>query len=382
VSEARPDPSRRFLREALRLAARGRPSPNPMVGAVLVRGGRVVGRGYHARAGEPHAEIVALAEAEGRARGARLYVNLEPCCHFGRTPPCTDAIIGAGVREVYACMRDPDPRVRGRGFRALRAAGIRVRVGLLAAEARRLNGRFVRRARTGLPFVTLKAGMSLDGRIATRAGESKWITSRAARREARALRAEHDAVVVGVNTVLADDPRLAAPRPPGPRRDSSRPAQPARVVLDGSLRTPPGARVVRDRGGETVIMARRGAPAARRRDLERAGALVLELPARNGRLPLRRALAALGRRGIMSVLIEGGGEVLGSALDERIGDRIVLYVAGRVIGGREGRPAFGGRGAARLRDAVRLRGLRVRETGGDLVLDGVPVYRGMRREGG
>jgi diaminohydroxyphosphoribosylaminopyrimidine deaminase/5-amino-6-(5-phosphoribosylamino)uracil reductase len=191
-----------------------------MVGAVVVRGDRIVGRGFHARAGEPHAEILALAEAKHRAIGARLYVNLEPCCHFGRTPPCTDAIVSAGVREVIACMRDPDPRVNGRGFRALRAAGIKVRVGVLAAEARCLNARFVRWALTGLPFVTLKAGMSLDGRIATRTGESKWITSPAARAEARALRSEHDAVLVGVNTVLADDPRLI--ENPAQREDPAR----------------------------------------------------------------------------------------------------------------------------------------------------------------
>lgn len=373
------DSSRRFLREALRLAAAGRTSPNPMVGAVLVRGNRIVGRGYHARAGEPHAEIIALAEAGRRARGARLYVNLEPCCHFGRTPPCTDAIVSAGVGEVIACMRDPDPRVNGRGFRALRAAGVKVSVGALANEARRLNATFVRWARSGLPFVTLKAGMSLDGRIATRTGESKWITSPAARAEARALRGEHDAVLVGVNTVLADDPRLTAARRSGRGRTAERRCAPVRVVLDSTLRTPPGAKVLAAGGGETVILTRRDAPLRRRNRLERAGALVLDVPAKEGRLSLRRALADLGRRGIASVLIEGGGEVLGSALDEKIGDRMVLYVAAVVIGGRQGRPAFSGRGVARLSDAMRLRGLTVRDIRGGLVFDGMPVFPGVRR---
>jgi diaminohydroxyphosphoribosylaminopyrimidine deaminase/5-amino-6-(5-phosphoribosylamino)uracil reductase len=376
-SGGNPDASRRFLREALRLAAAGRTSPNPMVGAVLVCGSRIVGRGYHARAGEPHAEIVALAEAGRRARGARLYVNLEPCCHFGRTPPCTDAIVSAGVGEVIACMRDPDPRVNGRGFRALRAAGVKVRVGALASEARRLNAAFVRWARSGLPFVTLKAGMSLDGRIATRTGESKWITSPAARAEARALRGVHDAVLVGVNTVLADDPRLTAARRSG--RTAERRCAPVRVVLDSTLRTPPGAKVLAAAGGETVILTRRDAPVRRRKRLERGGALVLDVPAKDGRLSLRRALAVLARRGIVSVLIEGGGEVLGSALDEKIGDRMVLYVAGVVIGGRQGRAAFGGRGVARLNDAMRLRGLTVRHIGSDLVVDGMPVFPGVRR---
>lgn len=350
-----------------------------MVGAVVVRRNRIVGRGYHARAGEPHAEVVALAAAGRRARGARLYVNLEPCCHFGRTPPCTDAIISAGVREVIACMRDPDPRVNGRGFRALRAAGIGVRVGALASEARRLNAAFVRWTGSGLPFVTLKAGMSLDGRIATRAGESKWITSAAARAAARALRAEHDAVLVGVNTVLADNPRLTAAGRSRRGRMATLPPAPARIVLDSRLRTPPGARVVAAAGGETVILTRRDAPLRRRRRLEMAGALVIDVPARNGRLSLRPALAELGRRGILSVLIEGGGEVLGSALDEKIGDRVVLYVAGMVIGGRRGRPAFGGRGVARLSQAMRVRDLTVSDLGSDLVIDGMPVFPGLRR---
>jgi diaminohydroxyphosphoribosylaminopyrimidine deaminase/5-amino-6-(5-phosphoribosylamino)uracil reductase len=276
-------------------------------------------------------------------------------------------------------MRDPDPRVNGRGFRALRAAGVRVRVGALASEARRLNAAFVRWARSGLPFVTLKAGMSLDGRIATRTGESKWITSPAARAEARALRGEHDAVLVGVNTVLADDPRLTAARRSGRGRTTERRCAPVRVVLDSTLRTPPGAKVLAAAGGETVILTRRDAPVRRRKRLERGGALVLDVPAKGGRLSLRRALAVLARRGIVSVLIEGGGEVLGSALDEKIGDRMVLYVAGVVIGGRQGRAAFGGCGVARLNDAMRLRGLTVRHIGSDLVVDGMPVFPGVRR---
>src|SRR3989449_11344105 len=344
---------RRHLRLALALAARGagQTSPNPMVGAVVVRGGRVVGRGFHTRAGAPHAEAVALAQAGRRARGAILYVNLEPCCHFGRTPPCVDTLIGAGVRRVVACMRDPDPRVRGRGFRALRAAGVRVRVGVLLREAGVLNAEFVRRLAAARPFVTLKAGMSLDGRIATRSGESKWITSQRAGAAGRELRCAHDAVMVGVNTVLRDDPRLtAAPA----RREGAgtmlRPL-PARVVLDGRLRTPPGARLLRAAGGQPIIVTLPGAPARRRRRLERAGALVLEVAGRDGRISVGGALRELGRRGISSVLIEGGSELLGSALDERLGDRLVVFVAARPTrgGGRIARGAVPGAPALRQR---------------------------------
>ena len=363
---------------ALGLAARGegQTAPNPMVGAVLVRGGRVVGRGYHTRAGAPHAEAVALAQAGPRARGATLYVNLEPCCHFGRTPPCVDAILAAGVERVVASLEDPDPRVRGKGFRALRAAGTRVTVGPLAREARRLNESFLKRAVAGRPFVTLKAGMSLDGRIATRTGESKWITSVAARAAARQLRREHEAVLVGVNTVLRDNPRLTVRsrgNGSGPRAATSG-GQPVRVVLDARLRTPPGARVLVDGAGPVIIVTLPRAPRARRLRLEEAGALVVEVAGRNGRVGLDGALRELGRRGISSVLVEGGSEVLGSILDGRIGDRLVLFVAGRVLGGRGALPVFGGRGAARLKDAPRLRQVRVRPIGRDLRIDGRLVF--------
>ncbi len=366
-----------FVRRALRLASRGegQTSPNPMVGAVVVRGGRVVGTGYHTRAGAPHAEVVALERAGARARGARLYVNLEPCCHFGRTPPCTDAIVAAGVREVIACMRDPDPRVSGKGFRALRAAGVRVRVGALQSEARRLNEAFLRFAATGVPYVTLKAGMSLDGRIATRSGASRWITSARARAAARALRGRHDAVLVGVNTVLADDPRLAA-RGPASRGNgpAGRARGPVRVVLDARLRTPPRARLLRAAGGEAIILTQPGAPRARRRRLERAGALVVEVPGRDDRVDPARALRELGRRGVSSVLVEGGSEVLGAFLDGRLGDRLVLFVAGRILGGRRALPAFGGTGAGRLGEAARIRNVSVRPLAGDWVIEGRLSY--------
>jgi diaminohydroxyphosphoribosylaminopyrimidine deaminase/5-amino-6-(5-phosphoribosylamino)uracil reductase len=346
-----------------------------MVGAVVVRGRAVIGEGYHIRAGAPHAEAVALEQAGTRARGARLYVNLEPCCHHGRTPPCTDAILAAGVAEVVACMRDPDPRVNGRGFRILRAAGVRVRVGSLRNDAERLNEAFLRFQRTGRPFVTLKAGMSLDGRIATRGGESQWITSQAARVAARRLRLEHDAVLVGVGTVLADDPALAGRNQNG-RRGTGR--EPVRVVLDSRLRTPTSARLFRCAGGPILLIARRGAPAARRRRLERAGAIVVEVGAQRGRVGLAQALRELGRRGLATVLIEGGGEVLGAALDAGIGDRAALFVAPRLLGGARAKPAFGGLGAGRLREAASLLGARQRRVGDDWIVE-ARLRHGRRR---
>lgn len=368
---------RRFLRLALALAARGagQTDPNPMVGAVLVRDGRVVGRGYHTRAGAPHAEAVALGQAGERSRGAVLYVNLEPCCHFGRTPPCVDAIVASGVRRVVACMRDPDPRVRGRGFRALRAAGVQVRVGALAREAGILNQPFVRRIGAGRPLVTLKAGMSLDGRIATRAGESKWVTSAQARAAARELRRRHDAVLVGVNTVLRDDPRLTARASPGALGVRAG-GGPVRVVLDARLRTPPRSRLLRDGGPQVIIVTLRSAPAERRRRLQAMGALVLDVPGRSGHVSVDSTVRELGRRGISSVLVEGGSEVLGAMLDARLADRLVLFVAGRVLGGRAALPVFGGRGVGRLRDAARLEGMTVRPVGRDFRIEGSLTFPG------
>jgi diaminohydroxyphosphoribosylaminopyrimidine deaminase/5-amino-6-(5-phosphoribosylamino)uracil reductase len=358
---------RTYLERALALAARGRgrTRPNPMVGALVVRDGRIVGRGWHTRAGAPHAEVAALLQAGERARGARLYVNLEPCCHFGRTPPCTDAILAAGVTEVIACMRDPDPRVNGRGFARLRRAGVSVRSGLMRREAEALNEAFLRAQRRGLPLVTLKAGMSLDGRIATACGRSRWITSAAARDAARRLRARHDAVLVGIGTLLADDPLLSA-NGHTPREASG----PVRVVLDSRLRTPPRARVLRSEGGPVVVLTRRGAPEARRLRLERAGALVIEVPGKGPRVDLRGALRALAGRGISSVLIEGGGEVLGAALDAAVGERVALYVAPRLLGGASARPAFAGRGALRPEGAARLRDVSVKRIDRDFLIEG------------
>jgi diaminohydroxyphosphoribosylaminopyrimidine deaminase / 5-amino-6-(5-phosphoribosylamino)uracil reductase len=339
------------MRRALHLAERGsgETNPNPLVGCVIVRQGRVVGEGWHERAGGPHAEVIALERAGPSARGATLYVNLEPCAHLAkRTPPCAPAVVLAGLRRVVVAMRDPNPAVRGRGLALLRRAGILVTSGMMAAEARRLNHPFVVAQVKQRPFVLLKAALTLDGRIATASGESKWITSPAQRREARALRRRHDGVVVGIGTVLADDPMLL----PAPR--TKRPF--VRVVLDGHLRLPLRSALVRTAPGSPVIVLCARGRAARRRVLEARGITVLVDPRSTRRVSLPWAMKVLWRLGLRSVMVEGGSEVLGSFLAARLVDEVALFRAPILLGGRASRPAFGGPGPKRLKDALRLVG--------------------------
>lgn len=356
------------MRRALRLAARGRgrTSPNPLVGAVVVSRGRVVGEGFHRRAGGPHAEVIALRAAGPRARGATLYVTLEPCSHTSkRTPPCVPAILAAGIRRVVAAMRDPNPMVNGDGLRRLARAGLRVTVGCLAQEAERLNDGYVHRMRRGLPLVILKMAMTLDGKTATAAGESRWITGPEARRDAHRLRAEVDAVMVGVNTVLADDPQLTArPGRPVPR-------QPLRVIMDSTLRIPITARVIspRLRHG-TLIATTRGAPRARLVRLRRQGVSVLLLPAEKGRVSLRACLRHLALMGINRVLIEGGSELAASALRAGVVNRLRLYIAPRLLGGNDAKGVIGGTCPPRLSQALSLSRLSVKKAGVDLMIDG------------
>jgi diaminohydroxyphosphoribosylaminopyrimidine deaminase/5-amino-6-(5-phosphoribosylamino)uracil reductase len=339
----------RFMRRALALAARaeGETNPNPMVGCVVVRYRRSVGEGWHRRAGGPHAEVVALAAAGPRARGATLYVSLEPCSHQGRTSPCAPQVAAAGIARVVAAMRDPNPRVAGQGFEDLRAAGVAVEVGLLGAEARRLNERFVVAATQPRPFVLLKAALTLDGRIATAAGESRWITSPAQRREARRLRRLHDGVLVGIGTALADDPLLL----PSPR--VARPFH--RIVLDSGLRTPLRSRLVGSARRSPVWVVCGRAPRARREALEARGVTVIRVLGRAGRPALPRVLRELKRRGVWSLMVEGGSEVLGAFLREKLFDEVALFRAPLILGGRGSVPAFGGPDPKRLAGGVRMR---------------------------
>ncbi|MCL5057333.1 MAG: bifunctional diaminohydroxyphosphoribosylaminopyrimidine deaminase/5-amino-6-(5-phosphoribosylamino)uracil reductase RibD [Actinobacteria bacterium] len=355
-----------YMRMALDLAASamGRTSPNPMVGAVLVKDGKVLGKGYHARAGTPHAEIVALSDAGEAARGSTLYVTLEPCCHHGRTGPCTEAVIAAGVKKVVAAMTDPNPVVAGKGFDRLREAGLEVEAGILEEDARNLNEVFIKYITTGLPFVVMKSAASLDGKIATRTGESQWITGPGAREYGHRLRDRYDAVMVGINTVLADNPSLNT-RLPGGGRDA------VRVVLDSQARTPPEANIIKSSPlAPVIIITTPGAPAEKVKALEGNGARVEIVPAVSGRVDMKEAFASLARRGITSVLIEGGGQVHASALDSGMVDKVVWFIAPMLIGGREAPGALGGEGPESLAGATALDRVSVSRIGGDILVEG------------
>lgn len=360
----------RFMTQALGLARRaeGKTAPNPLVGAVVVNRGRVVGSGYHKRAGSAHAEAAALRSAGARARGGTLFVTLEPCDHHGRTPPCTEALIRSGIARVVIGARDPNPISNGRGLKRLRGAGIQVRLGLLSREARALNLPFEKAMTRKLPMVIAKVGQSLDGKLATVSGESRWITSVAARRLGHVLRGSADAIVVGINTVLKDDPRLSA------RGVGAASGKPAKVILDSHLRIPLKARCLQASSAALVIIATVSTNAKKRQALERKGAEVWVFKSVRGRVPLTTLFKQLAARGLQMVLIEGGGEVLASAFAERLVDRVVWCVAPILIGGRTAPTSVAGSGVRRLSQAVRIRDIQVRRVGGDVCIEGKTIY--------
>jgi diaminohydroxyphosphoribosylaminopyrimidine deaminase/5-amino-6-(5-phosphoribosylamino)uracil reductase len=359
-----------FMQRALELArdALGATSPNPTVGAVIVRDGQIVGEGFTQPPPGDHAEIVALRQAGEGARGATLYVTLEPCAHFGRTPPCADAVIEAGIAEVHYAMADPDPQVDGAGHRKLEAAAIALHAGDGETEARRINEAFIKHRTKGMPFVIAKYAASLDGRIAAASGDSRWVSGPQTREWAHDLRTKVDAILVGSSTVVIDDPLLTA-RPGG--RDAER--QPLRVVVDSRGRTPPMARVL---GGpaRTLIATVEGAPEAWRDALRATGAEVATFPAEGGRVDLGALLRELAGRDVLSLLVEGGGVILGSFFDRGLVDKVHAVIAPMVIGAEDAPAAVAGRGAYRMADALHLRDITVERLGDDILVTGYPDY--------
>ncbi|MFA6356486.1 MAG: bifunctional diaminohydroxyphosphoribosylaminopyrimidine deaminase/5-amino-6-(5-phosphoribosylamino)uracil reductase RibD [Candidatus Omnitrophota bacterium] len=336
---------KKYIKLAIGLAAiaRGRTSPNPCVGAVVVKGGSIIGKGYHKFAGGPHAEVYALRKAGKKAKGATLYVSLEPCVHYGRTPPCVDMIRKCGIKRVVAAMKDPNPLNNGKGIDILRRYGIKAESGLMEEEARELNRPFIKYMEEKMPFVAVKAAQTLDGKIATRTGDSKWISNEESRRFVHKLRSESDAIIVGANTVINDDPLLTS------RIKGVRAKQPLRVILAGRKGIPKESKVLRSKGGEVLVIA----------------------PDRKtGRVNLKKLLRELAARGVMNVLIEGGGEVIASAFRERLVDKIYLFIAPKIAGGRDAKTSVEGDGVARIKDSTDIRDIVLHDMCGDLLIEG------------
>ncbi len=372
-----------FMQKALSLAAKGknRTSPNPMVGAVIVKGDKIIAADYHRKAGTPHAEILALKKAGSKARGAALYINLEPCCHTEKkTPPCTKLIIKSGVKKVVAAMLDPNPKVSGRGIKELQTAGIKTDVGVMESEAKKLNEAFVKFITKKEPFVILKIAQSIDGKIATSKGESRWITGEEARGYVHKLRNEVDAVLVGIGTVRKDNPSLDC-RIKGGRN-------PYRVIVDSNLQIPLNAKVLKHNDNKTIIAAipptppfgkggRGGILKGGWRDyqkkmdyLKSQGVNILFVKVKNGRIDLKELMKKLGKLDIMSVMIEGGSSINASALSSGVVDKIMVFVAPKIIGGVDSVPSVGGKSPAFLKNAISVKNLQVRKIGEDFLFEG------------
>lgn len=355
-----------YMKRALELAqaGRGRVHPNPLVGCVVVKRGRVVAEGSHERYGQSHAEVNAILSSREDLKGATLYVNLEPCCHFGKTPPCTDLILESRIRRVVVGMKDPNPLVAGKGLRTLRRAGVEVVSGVLEEEAKELNRDFSHWVVNHTPYVILKAAQSLDGKIATASGDSKWITEPKSRAFSHELRASSDAVLVGVNTILKDDPRLDT-------RLASVQRYPVKIVLDSFLRTPSSARIFEKKPRNRVILVTTSrAPQKAWTRLEKKAEILLVPEKKKGFIDWKTLLADLGERGMVNLLIEGGGEVIGSAIREKIAQELYVFVAPKIIGGRESVSSVGGEGPKLLKNAAHVRDLKVEKVGRDLLFRG------------
>ncbi|MDD4320195.1 MAG: bifunctional diaminohydroxyphosphoribosylaminopyrimidine deaminase/5-amino-6-(5-phosphoribosylamino)uracil reductase RibD [Acidaminococcaceae bacterium] len=356
----------KYMEMALELAqkAQGETSPNPLVGCVIVDAkGNIVGKGYHHKAGEPHAEINALAEAKELAYGSTAYVTLEPCSHFGRTGPCCDALIRAGIKRVVAAAGDPNPQVAGQGFARLQAAGVEVTEGLLQAEAYRQNEVFFHWIVTGMPFVVMKYAMTMDGKIATASGDSKWITGDEARKYAHYLRGIYDCILVGKNTVLKDDPELTCRLVKG--------KNPLRIVLDTKLEIPLTAKVLTDKQAPTMVVAAQNIAATKVNTFsELTGVEVLQVPVEKNKLSLRALLAELSKRKLTSILVEGGSQVHGAFLDENLVQRVYAFIAPKIIGGAQSLPPIGGFGKEKIAESLVLREKNIQYLDQDILITG------------
>jgi diaminohydroxyphosphoribosylaminopyrimidine deaminase/5-amino-6-(5-phosphoribosylamino)uracil reductase len=356
-----------YMQMALDLAVlgKGRTAPNPMVGAVVVKDRRVVGRGWHERYGGPHAEVNALNQAGEQARGGTIYVTLEPCNHTGKTPPCTEKILSAGLRRVVVAMEDPNPGVKGGGNARLRAAGLEVCAGLEKEAARRLNAYFIKHTGTGRPFVILKWAATLDGRIATRTGDARWVSGPESRAFVHQLRHAVDAIMVGVGTVKADDPSLTTRFPEGGGVD------PTRIILDTHLSIPVKARVLtQSSDAQTIVVTGPDASPEARRQVEATGARVLVAACRDGRIDLDALMTTLGAEGMTSILVEGGSRVSGSVLRSHIVDQLYLFFAPKLLGGSDGVPICRGEGPSLMRDCLNLDDIQVHRCGDDVMIEG------------
>jgi diaminohydroxyphosphoribosylaminopyrimidine deaminase / 5-amino-6-(5-phosphoribosylamino)uracil reductase len=361
----------RFMKMALDLAKKGEgfTSPNPMVGAVIVKDGKVVGKGYHQAAGKAHAEVNAVDDAGALAKDATLYVTLEPCNHTGRTPPCTEKLIAAGIRRVVAAMTDPNPEVKGGGLKYLKSRGVIITSGVCETRAKRLNEAFIKFVRTKRPFTIVKCAATLDGHIATKTGDSKWVSGEESRQFVHRLRHAVDAIMVGVNTVEKDDPSLTARI--AATSKTFKPKDPIRIVLDTRLRIPENAKLLRLHSqSDTILVTGSSVSRDKKRRLEKKGVRIIEMPVKSELIDLDRLMDHLGSLAVTSLLIEGGGRVIASALSAGIVDKIHFFYAPKILGGDDGIPICKGPGADVMNDCIAVKDIRVQRFGNDVMIEG------------
>ncbi|MFH1691286.1 MAG: bifunctional diaminohydroxyphosphoribosylaminopyrimidine deaminase/5-amino-6-(5-phosphoribosylamino)uracil reductase RibD [Candidatus Omnitrophota bacterium] len=354
-----------FMRLALELAAKaeGKTYPNPLVGALIVKNGHVVGQGFHKKAGGPHAEVFALKDAGKKALGATLFCTFEPCAHYGATGPCVKEIVASGIKKVYVGMVDPNPLTRGKGIAFLRKNGIKVYVGFLKREIARLNESFIKAVETNVPFVTVKSAASLDGKIATSCGESKWITSKASRVYAHYLRRYYDAIMVGINTVLKDDPSL---------EPCNRHHRFVKIIVDSDLKIPLTARLLKTKSKVVIAAVRKNK--AKEEQLIKRGVEIIYTRGNGSRVDLKELLKKLNDLKVRNILVEGGAELVGSFLEERLADKALFFIASKIIGGRRALSAVGGEGVQRLDQAVCLKNYHIRRIKEDILIEGYLKY--------